>query len=877
MSVLRLGVVRARGCGWLASWWVSLVSPAVAQEQRIAELPREEVVDEPRAVEADGTTERIAAPRVRSMVDAVYPASVAPLTGPVEVEVLVTVAADGAVSEAEVSQTGGADFDAAALEAVRKWRFEPALRGSEAVPSRIRVRITVAPPNPPAQPRASSPQPAPQVPPAEAAQPARPDHASSEQEASEVLVHGQRPLRAQTRSTSDFTLHRDVLASAPRQEGVDVLRAAPGVYLGRGEGAAVAHNYMLRGFDASHGQDIEFRVGGIPINLPSHIHGQGYANLGFLIGDVVRELHVSEGVHDPRQGDFAVAGSIHIDLGVEEGERGVRARSSYGSFDTFRQLASWAPRGATEETFGAVQYQKSRGFGENRAAEGGSGILQHRFGEGEVTYRALGIVDVQRSSLAGVVRTDDVEAGTICFECVYPYPTAQAQNATAQRFIAGLFADYVGKAGDNGQAGLWLGYDNFRLQENFTGFLQQSRTLERVAGRGDLIEQQNRTWSLGLTGRYRTALYRPTRGVHGTIELGADGRLDVIEQSQNLLDASVRNQTWDTRVDAGVRGADLGVWGDLDWCFTQHVRARIGMRADVLSYDIEDRLGNFAPIVRPQDTFIPGYRRSALGAAWGPRTSLEVRPVHWLVVQGAYGEGYRSPQARQLDDGEPAPFSKVRSADAGVRFEPDERLQLSLGAYYTHLSDDVAFEAHEGRLERIGATRRWGAVAYVLARPLAWLIASGSFTFVDATLLEPPPASAEDPQPPFVQGQSLPFVPPIVVRADLGARHTFVERLGGRPFSGRAGIGLSYLSARPLPYGDFADPFALLDASVGLGWGPVELGLEMFNLLDAQYAAVEYSFASDWDPNDGVRPRTPARHTAVGAPLSWMVSLGVTL
>lgn len=854
----------------MLSLGVGLAIPAAARAQQIPTLPQTEASDESRAVKVDGTNEGIAAPRVLSTVEPTYPSTVPVSYGPVNVDLFLTIAADGTLNHAEPIESGHPDFDTAALEAVHKWHFEAAQLNGAAVPSRIRVRLTVAPPMPLGAPAI---EPSPAAPEHRGA----PRRVPKEEDAAEVLVHGKRSLRAESRSTSDFTLDRDVLTSAPRQEGADVLRTAPGLYLGRGEGAAVAHNYMLRGFDASHGQDIEFRVGGIPINLPSHIHGQGYANLGFLIGDVVQELRVSEGVHDPRQGDFAVAGSIHIDLGVAKHERGVRARSSYGSFNTFRQLALWAPRATGEETFGAVQYQKSRGFGENRAAEGGSGIVQHRFGKGEVTYRALGIVDVQRSSLAGVVRTDDVAAGTICFACAYPYPTARAQSATAQRFMAGLFADYARKAGDNGQLGLWFGHDNFRLQENFTGFLQQSRTLERVAGRGDLIEQQNRTWSLGLTGRYRTALYRPARGVHGTIELGTDSRLDVIEQTQRLLDASVRNQTWDTRVDAGVRAVDLGVWGDLDWCFTQYVRARIGMRADVLSYDIEDRLGNFAPIVRPQDTFIPGYRRSALGTAWGPRASMEVRPIHWLTLQAAYGTGYRSPQARLLDDGEPAPFSAVRSADAGVRFEPNERLRLTIGGYYTHLSDDVAFEAEEGRLERIGATRRWGAVAHVLARPLSWLTASGSFTFVDATLLEPPPASAEEPQPPFAEGQNLPFVPPIVVRADVGARHTFVQRLAGHPFWGRAGIGLSYLSARPLPYGDQADPFALLDASAGLGWGPVELGLEVFNLLDTRYAAVEYSFASDWDPNDGVRPRTPARHTSAGAPFSWMVSLGVTL
>ena len=65
----------------------------------------------------------------------------------------------------------------------------------------------------------------------------------------------------------------------------------------------------------------------------------------------------------------------------------------------------------------------------------------------------------------------------------------------------------------------------------------------------------------------------------------------------------------------------------------------------------------------------------------------------------------------------------------------------------------------------------------------------------------------------------------------------------------------------------------LLDAGVGLAWGPIALGFEMFNLLDVRYAAVEYNFASDWNPSSGLRPRTPERHISAGAPLSWMMSL----
>jgi outer membrane receptor protein involved in Fe transport len=329
-------------------------------------------------------------------------------------------------------------------------------------------------------------------------------------------------------------------------------------------------------------------------------------------------------------------------------------------------------------------------------------------------------------------------------------------------------------------------------------------------------------------------------------------------------------------VNASIEGLDLGVWGDLDWHFFRNFRARLGFRADVLAYQVNDRLGNFVPDTRPEDAYIVGFRRSAMGIAAGPRASVELRPLPWLSLLSAYGEGYRSPQARVLADGEEAPFTKVRSADVGARFDWGDSLKLSVGGYYTTLSDDVAFEAEEGRLERIGKTRRVGAVVHLVSRPVDWLVESLSVTLVDATLLEPPPASAEEPVPPFEEGQSLPFVPPVVLRADLGANRVLVAGLPGDPLRGRAGAGFSFLSPRPLPYGDFAAPVALLDASIGLAWGPLDLGFELYNALGARYAALEYSFASDWSPGSA-RSRVPVRHIAAGAPRSWMINLGVTL
>jgi outer membrane receptor protein involved in Fe transport len=676
----------------------------------------------------------------------------------------------------------------------------------------------------------------------------------------EINVQGVRPLRSQHRTSGNFEVEHDVLEAAPRREGADVLKTAPGLTVGRGEGPAVAHSYTLRGFDAEHGQDIEFRVGGLPINQPSHVHGQGYADLGFLIEETVRELRVSEGVYDPKQGDFAVAGSIDIELGVDEDERGIVLRSGYGSWNTFRQLVLWAPEEAERETFGAVQYARTDGHGENRDGQAASGTFQYRFGAGELRHRAIGIVHAARADLAGVVRKDDIDSGRVCFHCVYPYSTARAQNAASSRALFGFFTEYRAPSGANAELGLYLDRSSFRLEENFTGFTTRSEP-EKGAEGSDLVEQLNQSQAFGLTSRYRTAPYRPSSAVEGTVEVGAEGRFDVIEQAQGPLDAP---EDTERIVDTGIHAFALGAYGDLDFRFARMVKTRLGVRGDAVSYDVDQRLEGPS-----------GATRSAFGLALSPRASVQVAPVSWLSLFAAYGEGFRSPQANVLDDDD-APMTKVRSADVGVRFDWGDPLKLSVGGYVTRLSDDVLFDAEEATLERIGPTQRFGAVIGFVSRPTEWLVESLSMTVVDATLLEPPPATPGEPEPPFVEGEKVPFVPPVVVRADLGARHELVESLGPEGLEGRVGLGFSFLSPRPLPGGERSAPVGLLDASLGLVWGRVDLGFEVHNVLDREYAEEEHVFVSDWDPGPANTP-DPARHLAAGAPRSWMATLGLRL
>ncbi len=687
----------------------------------------------------------------------------------------------------------------------------------------------------------------------------------------DVVVRGRRV--APPRAASDFVLDRQLLTAAPHQSAGDLLKAAPGVYVSRPEGDAVAHQIFLRGFDAEHGQDIEVTAGPIPINQPSHIHGQGYADLNFIIPEVVRGLRVTEGVYDPRQGDFAVAGSVDFDLGVPE--RGYLLRSSYGSFGTSRQVAVFAPPGEADETFGAVAFRTSAGFGQNRGSQAASTMGQYAF-RGPAGFGGLLHFSAHgsRANLAGVLRRDDVEAGRVSFYDAYADPSATSQSALGTRTQVALTMERLGDEGARTFIAVYAVGTAFRLRENFTGYLERSRERLDWIGRGDLIEQSNQARTLGGRMGHKIRTFDSLSWMKATGEFGLSFRSDSTDQTQNLIKAP-QNETWDHRVDATIIGADIGAYVDADLKLGRRIDLRGGYRADALYFDVNDRLGNFTPLVQ-RSTHLPGFRRTALGIASGPRASLELKTWSWLTLMGAYGEGYRSPQARQLEEGENAPYTKVHSSELGARARfYDGRLALTGAAYLTSLSEDLAFDPQNGSLGRIGPSTRKGLVGHVIVRPRPYFLASVSVTSVKASLDAPPLPTAEVPTPAYQKGESLPYVPPLVVRADVAANGTIWTFANRWPrLQGRAGAGFTYLSRRPLPYGQSTDRLVLLDVSGSLQRGPFELGIEVWNLLDRRYAANEFSFVSNWGRQE-LPSLVPARHMSAGAPRTLLGTVTV--
>ncbi|MCA3013251.1 MAG: TonB-dependent receptor [Myxococcaceae bacterium] len=639
----------------------------------------------------------------------------------------------------------------------------------------------------------------------------------------ETTVRGQRLGR----SASEVTLGRDVLRAAPRSGAVDLLRVVPGLVASQHSGEGKAHQLFLRGFDAVHGQDIELNVAGLPVNEVSHIHALGYADLNWLIPDVVREVRVTEGSYRAWQGDFAVAGTVRYELGLEE--PGLTAGVSYGSFNRTRLFAGYRPADAPD-TFAAAEFVRGDGFGPQRAFARGSVLAQLVLPLPALKVRAVLGSALGRFESPGVVREDAFAGGRADFFNAFgPF-----QGGASSRHQVLLGVELPGD-GHRTTAEAFGVVSDLVLRNNFLGALRTAS--------GDGLEQRHRDGLVGARLEHQRHLH--VLGQTLRFDLGLGARRDGIEQRQQAYrdaDGEVASPTIDARV---VQTA-LTAWGEASMA-PGPWRFMLGARVDALGFDVLD----LAPTAQP--------RRGAFGARLGLKAGVERQLGPSLRLFGNYGDGFRSPQARQLADGETAPFVSVRGAELGAALDV-ERLSAKLALFGSSVADDVFFDHAVGSTVSLGPSLRGGASLVVTAKPLDGWLASGSATAATARVT--------------TSGALLPYFAPLVGRLDTSLEQGLT--IAGQHLRARLGAGVTAIGPRPLPFGDFSRPVALLDARASVRWRGVELVFDVQNLADARWRDGEFTFASSWEPGRATS-LLPARHFTAGSPRTLFLTLEVHL
>ena len=256
-----------------------------------------------------GDRDAVTPPSLKAHPDAVYPPDALRdrIEGSVGLEI--TIDERGAVVDARVTQPAGHGFDEAALAAVRQWTFEPARaaagRCARSWSSRFRSCFPLRSSRPPGlqrrrRPRPPGPSPASSIAPAAAPAVSQPG--------ATTVVLGRKPISA----ASSLSVRDRDFSLRPVDSVQDILRVTPGLVMVQHSGGGKANQYFLRGFDADHGTDIALSIDGIPINMVSHAHGQGYADTNFIIPETVERVEITKGTYFASQGDFATAGAVNL-------------------------------------------------------------------------------------------------------------------------------------------------------------------------------------------------------------------------------------------------------------------------------------------------------------------------------------------------------------------------------------------------------------------------------------------------------------------------------------------------------------------------------------------------------------------------------------
>ena len=687
---------------------------------------------------------------------------------------------------------------------------------------------------------------------------------------SEITVLGR--AKPPSRGASDYQLTVGGLAAVPRHSAAEVLKLAPGILLTNEGGEAHAEQVFLRGFDAREGQDIEFTLDGAPINESGNLHGNGYADTHFIIPELIESLRVVEGPFDPRQGNYAVAGSA--DYHLELTRRGMTSKFSVGSYGTYRELLTYGPPDGPPGTFAAGELYQTDGFGQNRDGKRGTVMLQYEKLTADTRYRVSANAYIASFHTAGVLREDDYQAGRVGF--FDTYDPLQGEDSSRYALTAEV-ETHRGKLEARNLA--FVSVSSLRLRENFTGFLLdvQEPLQSPHDQRGDLLDLNNLAKTAGLRGsaRLRELVGKKPQ----ELELGYYARGDFVSSTEQRIEASTGHPYHtDTNLDSTL--GDVGLYADANLRLLRQLSLRGGARGDLFTYNVND-LCAVQTVEHPSQSNPPGdqsclsqqnfgaYRDpnqhvTTVGSAFMPRASLIVGPFFGVSASVSAGKGVRSIDPSYVTQDAKTPFASIKAYEGGLTYEHALASGIELGArsslFETTVDRDLIFSQTVGRNVLGGSTTRLGS-ANSLRVTGAFYDVSSNFTYVKATFDD--------------THLLIPYVPDLVVRGDgalFGNLPWFAARLGGKPLRAALGTGVTYVGPRPLPYGDRSDRIFTLDGNLSVGWSFLDVALAAQNLLDARYRLGEYNYASDFH-SQSFPTLVPVRHFSAGPPRTVMLSV----
>ncbi len=689
----------------------------------------------------------------------------------------------------------------------------------------------------------------------------------------EVIVRARRPLS----SASSEEIRALDFALRPHGTLQEILNNVPGLVVAQHQGGGKAPQWLVRGFDGDHGTDFAVFVDEMPVNLVSHAHGQGYADVNFVIPETIQRLQLYKGPYFPEFGDFANAGALQIVTKDEFPQPFAFAEG--GSFGTHRYVFGGSPRLGEWQTLVAGQayfsdgpfrnpqdYARYNAFAKLRRAWDAGKELTVSGGVYAGDWKASGQIPlraVQQGFLALAPLDLLPQAPTRPFDRFDAIDPTEG-GKTDRQYLTFRY-QFAPSAEEEWSLLAWGQRYKLALFSNFTFYKDTGLRFAERGGRivdlsgemfdptlfylpGDGIEQNDSRVLYGGRVQYTRYWFLPLAGASAGLPARTRVAVETRHDHVSLhLHRQVRRQRFFTVNAVQVEERSVSGFLDQQLFLSDWLRVEAGLRGDVFFFDGRDRLppgtGLLDPVLeecvgQTDPNFCAvAIRGNVTDSIVSPKANFIVSPTQSTDVYLNFGSGFHSNDARnallakaypQLAGDLKSPLTRSLGYELGARTRQFERIDLAAALWLLDLDSELVFSGDAGNqqigaggtFEPAGSTRRWGVDFEARYQATSWLFVDYDLSYADPRFR--------------ASGEAVPLAPTLLMNGGITV-YPFVgleTALRARYLGDRPAIEDRSLTARG---------YTLVDLLARYRWKNVEASLALLNLLDRDWREAQFS------------------------------------
>ena len=473
----------------------------------------------------------------------------------------------------------------------------------------------------------------------------------------------------------------------------EVLRIVPGLFIGQHQGGGKAEQIFLRGFDADHGTDIGLFVDGMPINMVSHAHGQGYADSHFIIPETIENTTFKKGPYDAQKGDLVTSGFVDFHIADAISNNTIRVEA--GQFNTYRVLAmvnllNDKAKEKGQSWYAASEYRYSDSYFDNPQHFKRFNFLTKYKGKlSEHNTLSLTASTLYSTWFAsGQIPDQAIDKGVVGF---YGALDPNEGGVTSRTNVNAQLLSTLHN-GDIVKNQLYYSRYKFDLHTNFTFFLVDTVN-------GDEIRQKEARNLYGYNGSYIHEGYIGNTKL--TTDVGINARLDLTDSTQ--LSHTVDRYTLLNRIKLGdITEFRVGAYLNETFRFSEKFSINAGLRFDQFYYKYNNFLAG--------DTTLHGVGiYKARNNIVSPKLNFYYQATDQTEIYLSAGKGFHSNDTRAVVavnglQSLPAAYG----SDLGIILKPAGNLLINAAVWYIYLQKEYVYGGDGGSVDFSGRTQRLG-------------------------------------------------------------------------------------------------------------------------------------------------------------------------